>query len=115
MYQQCCNDKVDVVAHAKHSRQALTLKKTTMGANRAFGSYIIIGMRKQKLGYMKVSMCVLEFPSAFMTFCLARENANRERTHPEVVSNQGTPPEMLILTPEHGIKKRVPWSKLLRS
>ena len=43
-------------------------------------------------------------PSAFMTFCLARESANRVKGHTQrPFPTKERPPEMLILTPEHGI------------
>jgi len=41
-----------------------------------------------------------------MTFCLARENANRVKGHTQrPFPTKERPPEMLILTPEHGIRE----------
>jgi hypothetical protein len=81
--------------------QSTTVRRATRGIR----TVSLTGKITEAWGILKVSMCP-RIPSAFMTFCLAREDANRVKGHTQrPFPTKERPPEMLILTPEHGEQK----------
>jgi hypothetical protein len=89
------------MSSSRNPCQETTVRRATRGVR----TLSLTGKTIKSLGYIE-SLDVSSNPSAFMTFCLARESANRVKGHTQrPFPTKERPPEMLILTPEHGIRE----------